>query len=96
MNRFLTIAGSGLIATGLAILPIAAFAQTAPVTTTAPAMTTTTVPAKTASSTMQTATTPAPAGTVKSDTKTPVQGAKTQLHGSSTVKTPAAGVQTKG
>lgn len=49
MNRFLTVASSGLIATGLAILPTGAFAQStvAPAKTAAPVMptTTTTTPA---------------------------------------------------
>ena len=99
MNRFLTIASSGLIASGLAILPISAFAQVAAAPTTA------TTPAKTAAPMTQSTATAAPAmtGTAKSDMKAPAHPAKTEVHGMNSVKThhavvktPATSVQAKG
>ena len=69
MNRFLTLTSSTLIATGLAVLPVAAFAQTAnaPAVTDA-AKTSTTMPA-----------TQAPvATTAKKDTLTSTQPGQTQ------------------
>lgn len=92
MNRILTV-----IATGLTVLPIAAFAQGATgtmdkqapaATATAPAVTTS-VPAKTAPDTaMKTA----PATTAKSDVKAPAVAKKGELHGTNTVKTHQAPV----
>ena len=105
MNRFLTFASSGLVASGLAILPVAAFAQatTAPAkaTSTAPAAAQTTAPAMTSGKTAapmapSTATTPAPAmaGTAKSDLKAPAHDGKTEVHGMNASKTHHAVVKT--
>ena len=68
MNRFLTIASTGLFATGLAILPISAFAQGGASTDAKPAVT---APAA-KSATMTDSKAPA-GGTVAKDAKAPAK-----------------------
>jgi hypothetical protein len=74
------------VATSLAILPLSAFAQTAPVKSDAPAKMTTTTTAPAAGKTSEAATgkVTQPAKPVVKD---PAADSKTQVHGMNTVKT---------
>ncbi len=83
MNRFLTVASSTLIATGLAILPVASFAQTggdaAKTPASAAVQTSTAIKAPVVTQDKAQPTKTAPATTAKSDVKAPMVG-KTEAH----------------